>query len=1157
MCSVLADHTVEEMSQFFKENGTGGEYIRENNAGATAWAKRLRSDFAMPQDRRPLELALRMCTIEPRKRPLAKELVTMIFDFDGSTRYYGICCDEQCYSKEHSSDQTPDVAVPPEEIGLTNDTQGTKEIQEVNTIWSPGSRYRSPTVDDPTENLTLQAFFSPGGIAKKYILEDAEEPDESIEVATFQKDLTHPAPQVPDAQPLSQPAIAGSLIGRTLSADILHSPLHGNFTDNLPHSKTTLFILRSLDPSQLPCPWPTCSQQLRFYDGESLVTHLREVHGTHELFWTPLLHITSIVATTQSPDQRMLGQVVPVAEPSSTDKAYIWKRDAASSVTRSDHFTDCLIGQIRKMRRRFLETKVDPVLPRSDPISHQHTIGRDTSEELKDNSVPFSLLPDGRRPEPLKSTLKEYEASDEEEEQAIVSPELIPEPFISSDPKRNNGTLESSIPRSSLVPSYFLATANRLSPNIVDSAVGPLPLFVYGSLMFPSVLRAQAARFISAEGIYCRQLQRRIPTSAEDWSSVNESLQQAAQQMTPALLKGYRRFETQRSQDAALINAKRAHFVDFFDKTRSQAILNTKNNVMGLETQGFVVFGLSYEAFACLDYLYGFEGQKPQSTIRHNRNSDSDTASDTDSNSDSDLSNINVYYRKKVQVTIYASDGKPRSVEAFTYMWYDGPRLPFKLWDLNKFVRGESFRQFSTSAANYVYDWVGEERVLANKMGMKYAMRGDELCDKILNNDVDGINHLVAEGCDINAPCHHYGTPLQAAAAKGNEKMVYVMMRFLNADPDIVGGKYQCPLVAAISEGHQDVVQTLLKYGANPLTGAGSYISPVYQAVSFEDVEMTRLLLEKGAWLSKDYQELLDLAAETGKDDLRDVLKEYDIRNLHQSKRLVKGDRRSRRHDSMSHSDEQGLTDRKPNRVMLALFEIWQLKGQKGKWTGVKAIKVLRTAYANDVPDGLLDFLSNHLKDIQGILTGLIQGAAQIESRIEQGKKPRYANTIEDAVSSDDNATALSTPSPRQFPQHSPTIQKTHYGRAHDADDDAFCLPCGGTGGRKGTGRHCFACRGSGSIERSAKANDPGRRQFKKCRACNGIGNVFSERDRCRLCNKGGWRRKEQLARGCGAEYVKRETEAELGSRSKRRLPLDESKSRREYWDPPPPYPGR
>ncbi len=1182
MCSVLADHTVEEMSQFFRDNGTHGEYIRENNAGAIAWVEKLRSGFTIPQDQQPLELALRMCTVEPQRRPLAKELLSTMFDFDSPPRYYGLCCDDQCYFNEQLNYKTLDVTYSPEEAGLLNTTQGANDFQEVKTIWPPRSKYQPPIVDDPTEEMTVRAFFSPAEIARAHILENAEEPEEGIDVATSRKGSMYPPLQVPDPLSLPLPVIAGSLTGRRSPPSSLHRPLHNSSADDLPHSKGIVYLLRNLDSSQLPCPWPTCSRQLRFHNREKLVSHLRHVHGTHELFWTPLLSKTSIVPTTQTPDQWLPGQIISepaISEHSPTEKAFVLKRVATSSAPSSDLFTDCLRDQVSESKRRFAEKKTDPAHHGSklvtDRSHRQPVIGQDTSQKFKGKSVSFSLLPEDRRPEPIKPKSKEPEFSAQEE--PIVSPELLPEPLISSDPQRNSEPLL-SIPRSSLVPSYFLAMTNRLSPDMVDSALAfgahsprPPPLFAYGSLMFPSVLRARAARFISVEGIYSRQLQRRISTSAEDWSSVNESLQHAAQQMTPALLKGYRRFEIQESRDAALINAKSSNSNILSSKTQAGELLD-KPDPVAAKIKGFIIFGLSYEALACLDYLFGPEGHEELSDTNQDGEKSSTTSgnkgdrNNSDSDSDSDSKSIrsvpDVFYRKNVKVTICTSDGKTQRVEASTYIWRHGSLQRFNPWNLNRFVRCKSLRQFSTSTMTYNYDWVGEERLLAAKMGIMYAMLGDELCDKVLKNDIDGVNLLAAEGCDFNASCHHYGTPLQAAAAKGNEKMVYLMMKFLDVDPNIEGGKYYSPLVAAISEGHEDVVQTLLRYGANPIARSGSYISPIYQAVSFEDVEMARLLFEKGAWLSKNYQELLDLAAETGNKELCDVLEEYDIRNLHKRKRVGEGDRKSRQYDDKQQSyrsDDQRLTNRPSYKLLPALVEMLRLKGQKGKWTGIKAIKVLRIAYADNVPEILLDFMEPNLNGIQEILTDLVHGGAHERSLIEQGKESVHTNTIEVAGTSDDNPRSWPAISSRRHPQHSQNergAKKRESGNGHEENDEIHCLTCDGHGGRKGTGRPCSDCRGRGSIERSPQVENFERRHFnKKCRTCNGRGNIFSERDRCRACNAGS-RRHEEPARERNAEYTEEEREPELGFKD-RRLPVHGRGHGREYLDPPPPYPGR
>lgn len=437
-------------------------------------------------------------------------------------------------------------------------------------------------------------------------------------------------------------------------------------------------------------------------------------------------------------------------------------------------------------------------------------------------------------------------------------------------------------------------------------------------------------------------------------------------------------------------------------------------------------------------------------------------------------------------------------------------------------------------------------------MGMLYAMLGDELCDKVLKDDVEGVTHLIVEGFDFNASCHHYGTPLQAAAAKGNEKMVYVMMKFLHADPDIKAGKYCLPLVAAICEGHEDVVETLLRYGASPLARAGSYVSPIYQAVSFGDVEMTRLLLEYGAWLDMNYQELLDIAAEAGSKELRDILEKYDIRNLHRPKRLEEGDGKSRRYDDqqrLSRLKGQSLTHVTRTKLMPALIELLRLKGQRGKWTGIKAVKVLRVAYAENVPEYVLRIMEQNLQNIRKVLMDLMQGGAEAKKLHDQGERLEYALAIDSSESSSDTKRTRSTQLSQSINKH-PSLSSSERRAAvhgHEEGDEIHCLTCDGLGGRKGTGRPCTDCHGSGSIGRSPKLESAERRHIvMKCRACDGTGKIFPERDRCRACKIGSWRREILIA----------ERDLEEGSND-RRLPVRDNEHMQESMDPPPPYPGR
>ena len=1145
MCSVLADHTVEDMWEFLRDHGTHGEYIRENMTGVQAWIDVLKSNVSTLYDQWPIELAGRMCAMEPRNRPVAREILSMIFNFDGPIRYYGLCCDEQLELKDYLSNQKISTDSSYEENSLLSEPTRTEEYLEADLSLPLKSGYRFPAVEDPTEDLTVQAFFPPGGIARNYVLEDAELPGASVDLAEPRETLTHSRLHVSPSM-LPRPALDSSL-QRSFSPGPTNRITPSKIsTGDLPYRMVVLDFIANLDISQLPCPWPKCSQQTSFSSHKSLVDHLRDCHGTHELFWTPLLGLSTTVNTSASSNEWVPGQIISeplVSEPPYDAKAFILKRDVISAQASTDPYADHLRSRAMEIRGNFGNLKM--------ALSH---IGPEAGTAL-----PTSVSPNDETKVPDESKVQDEPKVQEE---PFIVPDRISEPSLLSFIEGDCQPGPPCVPKSSFVPSYHLAATNRLSKDQIQSLLKkekpvavPPPLFVYGSLMFPSVLRAQAENSISAEGIYSKALQRRIQTSAEDWSNMNESLQQTAKQMTPALLKDYLRFKDDRSGDAVLAQ---------WPSSKDGTVAATK---------GFLVSGLSHEALVRLDYLFSAEGydslygkwsavSTPKGKNRIGDNSDS---SDSDNDSVSDVEGSvkstrprSELLRQSVVVTISDTNGNPQTIDAITYKCKDNPDGQMDAWDLNAFVKQRTFDHLSTSiksSSNADYGFLAEEDDIASKMGMSYVMRGDELCDRIVNNDIEGVYSLIANGSDVDAFCRDYGTPLQAAAANGQEKLVYVMLKFWKADANKRGGPYNSPLVAAICNGHEDVVNTLLKHGANPIAGAGSFVSPVYQAVSFEDIEMTKMLLERGGWLSKDYIELLDLAKETGNNELCDLIRNYDIRKLHQSSQIQMG------HDGKPQSSKVQVSQRSNQlsfrKVMPALLEIFKLKGQKGKWTGMKAIKVLHVAYGDDVPDDVLNLLSTNLGAIQQLLMMLVKNewpAKSGSTKAEEEKSNQHHlkfNHDAGNASFESKYSSRRKPLPASQVAPKPTEKKDH--EPDLVDDDVFCLTCDGRGGRKGTGRQCERCHGKGIclVERPMATNGSkeGKAQT-RCRACNGTGNIFLERDKCRACNYVG-RQHEWIE----DQRQHKDTRVPIS----RRGDVDDDKTERgrEYLDPPPPYSGR
>ena len=120
---------------------------------------------------------------------------------------------------------------------------------------------------------------------------------------------------------------------------------------------------------------------------------------------------------------------------------------------------------------------------------------------------------------------------------------------------------------------------------------------------------------------------------------------------------------------------------------------------------------------------------------------------------------------------------------------------------------------------------------------------------------------------------------------------------------------------------------------------AGQYISAIYQAVDFSDEVLTLLLLEKGAWLTNNYRELLDVAAERGNKEIIPRLQECDDKMLNACPAIeerhsypdIARDSTGSEHVSIPQSNN-GQRVVKPLRIVRVVgFEAMLLKGTEGK----------------------------------------------------------------------------------------------------------------------------------------------------------------------------------------------------------------------------------
>ncbi|GME66159.1 uncharacterized protein K452DRAFT_307490 [Neofusicoccum parvum] len=233
--------------------------------------------------------------------------------------------------------------------------------------------------------------------------------------------------------------------------------------------------------------------------------------------------------------------------------------------------------------------------------------------------------------------------------------------------------------------------------------------------------------------------------------------------------------------------------------------------------------------------------------------------------------------RREVSTQIRLKCGRLETVQADTYVWNDDVYGLCAAWDPERFIQGPGLRSLSTCAK----DWTTEERELASTMRIDYVLPGDILCSHVLKNQPDRVASLLFKSrVDPDAPCRVFGTALQAAASLGDDDVVNLLLDY-GADADGRGGRFGSPLMASAVGSRKAVTKILLKERADIFVDGGRYVSPLYQAVGHSDWAIAQLLLDNGAWLYEGYEELLDLAAEMRDSDMKRLLVDYDVQNIH------------------------------------------------------------------------------------------------------------------------------------------------------------------------------------------------------------------------------------------------------------------------------------
>jgi hypothetical protein len=569
-----------------------------------------------------------------------------------------------------------------------------------------------------------------------------------------------------------------------------------------------------------------------------------------------------------------------------------------------------------------------------------------TTDTPRDSTAErFSGLHKDRRPLPSEAKPTVIDIDDE----LIIAPEPLCTPPLELKDCY-------PLPKATLVPSYILAGTNRFTKNemrAADPTLGVYNLFVYGRLMFPSAYRGFAAR--SIDGVYSPMHQRRLVPSSSDWSGADTCIKRAAEVMTPARLEGYDAWRPSGYNFAAIHDASQTGAIL---ANRALKDLNPFQSVPTGEVTGFLIVGLTEESLRYCDLVFG---STPENVRRAHV-----VSKDTEGSSSSDSEGLKprrrpLLERRRVVVHTELDTGDVRSTPAYTYVWKNGVQGLWHPWRPESFARSPEFPAMSEVKEESCRS---EETSLAKTM-MSYALVGDELCAAILSSDITKLQELLKSYRDVDGSCRKFGTPLQAAISKGDEDMVRLLLSY-GANPNKVGGKYGTPLIAAAIGGRKSITRLLLKQRADVFGSDKTHVNALYQAVGHGDWAITEMLLEAGAWLSQDYGEVKDLAAEKRDTELQALLRDYDIKDAKMIK-LEATKYRNRLSEGKSRSSSILPSD--SSRILgLVVRKFLLLSSEPGSWRGRKGVAVTRVALAAGVPPEMLGYLRNALDPVSKLI---------------------------------------------------------------------------------------------------------------------------------------------------------------------------------------------
>lgn len=540
----------------------------ENYDAVASWLIELQpllTSSESPGDVEVLEITSHMCEPDPTRRPTARELMLNLLQ--AGPQYHNRCCDKDRWADASASDDPPEALDDIEDQLAEDITVGSQVFREN----KPPVSGLQPSVEDAA--ATIRGFVNVPPKNPAALLEDVTirvavdsvlgSPQPSVVSRDFaggeegsstgawsvvwDGDTSGEGEILPDPCPdiTTQIRRSGHDQSNMQSSQRIVPPFTAPRTQPDSYSSTEV-------PQGLQCPWPRCKppkgMAFVLFDGpEAVLAHLRENHLVHDFGRSRLYRL-------ESPRR---GQQTLAAT------------------------TGTMVLSTRAYRAR-----MGPII---EDISWEDKARGGVHSE------PIDF--DGEAPDLQKQV------------EHLINVTIPSAPTAMSTGEKFQQQSDSG-PAASFVPSYILgkldfralmlacamlttsASHNRFwrYDNILSQRTRPL--FVYGTLMFPSILQERARSFMTREGVYSREQGRRLRTEPADWSGMHTSLEQVARLMTPARLTGYS-LGSRKSVALAYLEPQ--------SYGREQHMVN-----------GFLVFGMSDEALSCVKSLYERGGPRHQ-----------------------------------------------------------------------------------------------------------------------------------------------------------------------------------------------------------------------------------------------------------------------------------------------------------------------------------------------------------------------------------------------------------------------------------------------------------------------------------------------------------------------------------------------------------------